>query len=69
MSDQKFYVEVYSFEEGSDDPRAIEGGGGDRLRLCSTKIFHSSWLLASYKAVMANRYCDDFHYVVKQIKA
>jgi hypothetical protein len=69
MTKLKFKVEVYSFEEGSDDPRAIEGGGGDRLHLCGTKIFHSSWLLARYKAVMANRYCDDFRYVVKQIKA
>jgi hypothetical protein len=52
-------VKAYFFEtdDGSDDPRAIQGGGGPTETLVRTAC-NSSWLIRAYIRAYANRYGD-----------
>ena len=61
----KYLLTVFEVREGSDDPRAVEGGGGPSKRLLEVKAFNSNWLAEACKRGMANRYCDDFRFVLK----
>jgi len=47
------------FEEiaGSDDPRAIQGGGGNMWRFVETRTA-SAWLIEAYAKAYANKYGD-----------
>lgn len=53
----KITVDLYEFEEGSDDPRAIQGGGGDRWRFWK-RVTCSAWLVDSMVRAYENRYGD-----------
>ena len=52
-------VKAYIFEtyDGSDDPRAIQGGGGASETLVLTAC-NSAWLIRAYIRAYANRYGD-----------
>lgn len=53
----KVRAEFYLAEEGSDDPRAIEGGGGPSEKLVGL-VRNSRWLVDAYARGYYNRYGD-----------
>ena len=57
----KITVHIFEHFEGSDDPRAIEGGGGPGARLIETRT-NSKWLIEAYILAMKNRYDEVFTY-------
>ena len=50
---------ILEYIEGSDDPRAIEGGGGSRWRVADTRTA-SLWLLRAYVKALTNRYGEQY---------
>jgi hypothetical protein len=54
----KTTAHIYEYLEGSDDPRAIEGGGGPKWRLIETRTA-SLWLLRAYVKAMENMYGEE----------
>lgn len=46
---------ILEYIKGSDDPRAIEGGGGSKWRVADRRTA-SPWLLRAYVKALANRY-------------
>ena len=58
-------VTAYIMEsfEGSDDPRAIQGGGGAGSRVIETKT-NSLWLIRAYVRALRNKYDEPFSYKV-----
>lgn len=58
----KITAQVFEHFEGSDDPRAIEGGGGPGSTLIETRT-NSEWLIKAYIRAMKNRYDETFTYV------
>ncbi len=57
----KITAEIYEHFEGSDDPRAIQGGGGAGSRRIERKT-NSEWLIKAYLRAMANRYGETFSF-------
>jgi hypothetical protein len=55
----KTTAHIYEYCEGSDDPRAIEGGGGSKWRLIETRTA-SLWLLRAYVNALTNRYDEQY---------
>lgn len=55
----KVTAQIYEHFDGSDDPRAIEGGGGAGLRHIETRT-NSLWLIRAYITAMKNRYDGNF---------
>lgn len=53
----KVKAELYEVFEGSDDPRAIQGGGGAGMQLIETRT-NSAHLIAAYVRAYYNRYGD-----------
>lgn len=47
----KVTARIWEHEEGSDDPRAIEGGGGPRERWVETRT-NSLWLIKRYVDIL-----------------
>jgi hypothetical protein len=58
-NDMKVTAHIYEYLEGSDDPRAIQGGGGPKWRLLETRTA-SLWLLRAYVRAMGNRYSEEY---------
>lgn len=58
-------VTAYIMEsfESSDDPRAIEGGGGAGTRVIETRT-NSLWLIRAYVRALRNKYEESFSYRV-----
>jgi len=50
---------IYEYIEGSDDPRAIQGGGGSKWRLIEKRTA-SLWLLRAYVKALTNRYDEQY---------
>ena len=50
---------ILEYIEGSDDPRAIEGGGGSKWRLIEKRTA-SLWLLRAYVKALTNRYDEQY---------
>jgi hypothetical protein len=59
----KITAQIYEHFEGSDDPRAIQGGGGAGSRCIETRR-NSRWLIKAYVAAMARRYDETFTFRV-----
>ena len=58
----KVTADIYERFEGSDDPRAIQGGGGEGARCIETRI-NSLWLIKAYvRALNEREGCDDYFY-------
>ena len=57
----KITVDIYEHFEGSDDSRAIQGGGGAGAKLIERRT-NSAWLIAAYIRGMTNRYEERFSY-------
>jgi hypothetical protein len=55
----KTTAHIYEYLEGSDDPRAIQGGGGSKWRLTETRTA-SLWLIKAYVRALANRYDEQY---------
>jgi len=55
----KTIAHIYEYLEGSDDPRAIEGGGGSKWRLIEKRTA-SLWLLRAYVKALTNRYDEPY---------
>lgn len=53
----KVLAQMYEVEEGSDDPRAIQGGGGASEKLVGV-VRNSRWLVEAYVRAYYNRYGD-----------
>lgn len=53
----KVHACFYEIDEGSDDPRAIQGGGGASERLIG-RAHNSRWLIEAYQRAYYNRYGD-----------
>jgi hypothetical protein len=49
--------------EGSDDPRAIEGGGGSGTKAIEVKR-NSLWLIKAYVRAINNKYGEEYGYKV-----
>jgi hypothetical protein len=52
---------IWEHSEGSDDPRAIEGGGGPGKRCIETRT-NSAWLIRAYVRALTNRYNETYSY-------
>jgi hypothetical protein len=50
---------ILEYIEGSDDPRAIEGGGGPKWRVIDKRTA-SLWLLRAYVKALTNRYDEQY---------
>lgn len=50
----KITVDIYMHEDGSDDPRAIQGGGGRSARRIERRT-NSLWVIRAYVAVLTAR--------------
>ncbi len=50
---------ILEYTEGSDDPRAIEGGGGSKWRVIDKRTA-SLWLLRAYVKALTNRYDEQY---------
>lgn len=59
----KVTAQIFEHFEGSDDPRAIEGGGGAGSKWIETRT-NSLWLIKAYIRAMKNRYDETFTYRV-----
>ena len=55
----KIRLDVFEREQGSDDPRGFQGGGGHHDRLIEVRRFNSSWLVSAYMKALRARYEDD----------
>lgn len=53
----KITAQFYEADEGSDDPSAIQGGGGASERLVRT-VHVSPYLITKYLIAHCNRYGD-----------
>ena len=52
---------IWEHFEGSDDPRAIQGGGGTGSR-CIGRHTNSPWLIRAYVAALASKYDDQYSF-------
>lgn len=50
----KVRADIVEHFEGSDDPRAIQGGGGPGTRTIETRT-NSLWLIKAYVAILNHR--------------
>lgn len=50
---------ILEYVEGSDDPRAIEGGGGSKWRVADTRTA-SPWLIEAYVRALTNKYDETY---------
>jgi hypothetical protein len=50
---------ILEYIEGSDDPRAIEGGGGSKWRVIEKRT-SSLWVLRAYIDVLTYRYGEQY---------
>lgn len=55
----KITADIYEHFEGSDDPRAIQGGGGAGSQWIERRT-NSEWLIRAYIRAMTNRYDERF---------
>jgi hypothetical protein len=53
----KVRVNFFETDVGSDDPRAIQGGGG-QVELGRGSAYNSAWLIHAYVRAYENRYGD-----------
>lgn len=51
---RKVTVQIFEREDGSDDPRAIQGGGGASERFVEGRT-NSLWLIERYIAIIRDR--------------
>lgn len=58
MTDNRITAALYEYEEGSDDPRAIQGGGGASERLYKI-IRGTRRRIDAYVKAHYNRYGDE----------
>lgn len=59
----KVKAQILMLIEGSDDPRAIQGGGGDVWRVLDTRIV-SPWLIKAYVKALNKLYDEQFDYKI-----
>ena len=59
----KVTAHIFEHFEGSDDSRAIQGGGGAGSRVIETRT-NSLWLIRAYVRAMQNRYDEKFSFRV-----
>lgn len=62
----KITADIYEHEEGSDDSRAIQGGGGPSMRRVDRRT-NSRWLIKAYVAVLTAR--EGSLFTFKQVHA
>lgn len=60
----KITAHIMEILEGSDDSRAIQGGGGPAERLIETRT-NSKWLIAKYVDILNDREPDT--YIFRQV--
>lgn len=60
----KIVAHMFECDEGSDDPRAIEGGGGPSEKLVGV-VHNSRYLIEAYVRAYYNRYGD--HLVIRYV--
>jgi len=54
---------IWEHYEGSDDPRAIQGGGGPGAIYVETRT-NSLWLIKAYCEALGSRYGETFTYSI-----
>jgi len=60
---------ILEYVEGSDDPRAIEGGGGSKWRVADTRTA-SPWLITAYVRALTNKYDETYKsQIIRAIQA
>jgi len=60
---------ILEYVEGSDDPRAIEGGGGGKWRVADTRTA-SPWLIKAYVRALTNKYDETYKsQIIRAIQA
>lgn len=59
----KVRAQIFEHFDGSDDPRAVQGGGGPGSRVIETRT-NSLWLIRAYVRAMANRFDERFTFRV-----
>lgn len=57
---------IWEAYEGSDDPRAIEGGGGSGAKAIAYKT-NSLWLIKAYVNALCNKYGDDYSFSIRTV--
>ena len=55
----KVVAYIHEYVEGSDDPRAIEGGGGSKWRMIDARTA-SLWLIKAYVRALTNKYGEQY---------
>lgn len=59
----KVTARIFEHFEGSDDPRAIQGGGGAGSHYLETRT-NSLWLIKAYVKALSHKYDEVFSYKV-----
>ena len=57
----KITAQIFEHFEGSDDLRALQGGGGAGSRLIDIRT-NSPWLIKAYIRAMSERYGETYSY-------